>query len=80
MRNVPNHHEIEIFIKEILKNRNAYLRKKYTKIDPDLPLDPQLNMIKHLKDMNVISDDEFDELKTIIIKSGYDQQPIGFSN
>lgn len=59
----PNETELNKFLEELKNNSFSYLRKTYAVVDSDLPIDSQLEMINALKKRNIISSEEFEELK-----------------
>lgn len=78
--NKPDSEEVTIFINDLIDLRKQFLKKKYTKIDVDLPIEPQLSSIKYLKDSKIISEDEFNHLKNKLVRNNNDyKRSLGFS-
>jgi len=79
-KKIPNEKDVNIFIDEIIKARNAYLRENYATIDENLDYESQLNNFKWLKSIKAISKEEYDkkysELKKTINPSDMN---IGFN-
>lgn len=79
-KKIPNEKAVSIFIDEIIKIRNSYLRENYATIDENLDYESQLNNFKWLKSIKAISKEEYDkkysELKKIINPSDMN---IGFT-
>ncbi len=61
--NSPSKEEMEDFIQEIIKRSRTVLLEKYTKIDPDLPEETQINNFYWLKQRGLISEEEYEDLK-----------------
>jgi len=78
-KNVPSENATNLFIEKIYSKRNEYLRENYLIIDGNLNYENQLNNLKWLKTMNVISKSEFEE-KYDELKRTYkpSQKSIGF--
>ena len=69
--------EVIIFADQIIASANTYLIDKYSKIDKDLPKEDQLNNLVFLRDRNLLSDKEFEDLKNLLF--GRDNQSnVGF--
>jgi len=62
-RNIPNEESVDQFLDELIQATKEYLREKYTKIDKDLAEDIQIENFKWLKDIEVITEQEYQELK-----------------
>jgi len=65
--NEKNREELGKFIQSIFKERDKYLKDKYTKIDMDFPKEENLYKIEWLKNQEIISEDEYNELKKTIL-------------
>ena len=76
---IPNQITVREFISSIETNRKEYLKAKYGKIDRDLPYEPQLQSFNWLKNTNVIDEEEFENLKTTLLRNSTEKK-IGFSN
>ncbi|MGB6150455.1 MAG: hypothetical protein WBG48_00565 [Pricia sp.] len=74
----PNHVKVEEFVNELGKRINQYLRSKYGVIDTDMPPEPQLANIQWLKEREVITPEEFENLKSKLIKGTKQNNPVGF--
>lgn len=79
-KKIPNEKAVNLFIDEIIKVRNSYLRENYATIDENLDYESQLNNFKWLKSIKAISKEEYDkkysELKKTINPSDMN---IGFT-
>ena len=79
-KKIPNEKTVTLFIDEIIKVRNSYLRENYATIDENLDYESQLNNFKWLKAIKAISKEEYDkkysELKKTINPSDMN---IGFN-
>lgn len=69
--NKPSKEKINDFIDNLINKRNTYLKSKYSKVDPDYPIDEQLYKIKWLLDEKLITDEEFQSLKIKLLKDKY---------
>lgn len=78
-RNRPSSEEHDSFISELSKRVALFLRTKYGKIDFDMPVEPQLVNFAWLKDRDVISQDEFDRLKSSLIGKSNSHNSVGFN-
>lgn len=78
-RNRPSSEEHDSFISELSKRVALFLRTKYGKIDFDMPVEPQLMNFAWLKDRDVISQDEFDRLKSSLIGKSNSHNSVGFN-
>jgi len=61
--NSPSQEEMEAFIEEIISRSRKILLEKYSKIDPDLPEDIQINNLYWLKERGLISEEKYEDLK-----------------
>jgi heme/copper-type cytochrome/quinol oxidase subunit 4 len=78
-RDKPNNEAVDAFVKEVIDNCNEYLRMKYAKVDPDLPVEPQLNSLTWMKNRNLITDEEFEQFKsTLLRRKSPDKPDVGF--
>ncbi|HET6555904.1 MAG TPA: hypothetical protein VFG54_01230 [Prolixibacteraceae bacterium] len=68
---IPFNNKNELKVREfadlIIEKTKEFLINKYAKVDKDLPKDTQLENIISLKDRHLITDDEFDRLKNILL-------------
>ncbi len=78
-RNKPNDKEVDAFVQTTIETANKYLKQKYGKIDRLLPIEPQLNSILWLKNKNIITETEFDELKTRLVGEENAKNGFGFN-
>jgi hypothetical protein len=62
-QNSPTYVEAIDFVNELIKRSRKLLLHKYGKIDPDLPEETMMNQLNWLKNRNVISEQQFDQLK-----------------
>jgi hypothetical protein len=60
---IPDTKTVEKYIDEVIKNSSRYILFKYGKIDADLPEDTQMNILYWLKNRELISDYEYEDLK-----------------
>ncbi|WP_131811095.1 hypothetical protein [Aequorivita soesokkakensis] len=76
----PNQIEFDAFLSELTSSINSYLKLKYGTIDLDMPLEPQLMGLSWLKDREIITPAEFENLKKELINNGREHSAIGFHN
>jgi hypothetical protein len=62
-----NKDEVIIFAEKLIDSANNYLLSKYTKIDRDLPIDNQIQMLIVLRDKELLSEDKFEQLKNQLL-------------
>ena len=74
----PNEEKVAAFVDELGKRINHYLLSKYGTIDTDLPSEPQLLNLQWLKEREVLSAEEFENLKSKLIKGAKHENPVGF--
>lgn len=77
--NNRNKDHVVDFADEIIRNSNQYLLRKYGKVDPAFPIEPQLNSIQFLRDREIITDEEFESLKSQLL-GRTNKATIGFSS
>ena len=79
-KTIPNAKETDKFIESLIESRNQYLKENYAVIDENLGYEGQLNNLRWLKSLDVLSKDEFnqkyDHLKQTVKP---DKSDIGFS-
>lgn len=75
--NKPNAKILNEFIDSLFLKRKEHLKKRYAKIDVDLPPEQQLYRINWLKEDEIIDETEYKELKTLIIE-GKKSSSFGF--
>ena len=63
LKNRPNEVQVLIFIEELQSRIKTFLKWKYGNIDPDLSFDLQVKNYRWLRNQEVISDDEYDQLR-----------------
>lgn len=61
--NRRNNGEVLEFSNKIIEASNTFLLNKYGKIDRALPVEGQLNNLNFLRDRNIISKEEYENLK-----------------
>lgn len=66
-RNIPNSNTVEKFIENIFAKRKEYYINKITKIDGDYNLEELFQRYRWLHDNDIISDQEYQELKNKLI-------------
>lgn len=59
----PNEKEVLEFLKTLKARTFAFLKDKYAFIDPDLPIEKQIENFNFLKERNVITKNEYEALK-----------------
>lgn len=59
----PSEEALEEFLKTLKTKTFTYLKEKYAVIDIDLPVEKQIENLNFLKDRNVITEKEYEELK-----------------
>ena len=65
--NKENEQEVRAFADRIIEKTKEFLVSKYAKVDKDLPRDSQLENIISLKDRSIITEQEFERLKNILV-------------
>ena len=68
----PSTEEVSAFINEIIRLSKQQLLKKYAKIDPELPEETMFNQLNWLKNRDLITEEEYNDLK-----NEYKTQQIG---
>ncbi len=61
--NSPSKKEMDEFVEEIILRSRKVLLEKYSKIDPDLPEETQINNLYWLKERGLISEEKYEDLK-----------------
>lgn len=59
----PSSEEVNVFINEIIRLSKHLLLNKYAKIDPELPEETMLNQFNWLKNRDLITNEEYNDLK-----------------
>jgi hypothetical protein len=59
----PSEEVLEEFLETLKTKTFTYLKEKYAVIDIDLPVEKQIENLNFLKDRNVITEKEYEELK-----------------
>ena len=59
----PNEEVMSVFLETLKSKTFAYLKEKYAVIDIDLPVEKQIENLNFLKERNVITEKEYEELK-----------------
>ncbi len=65
--NKRNKQELLNFSNKIIEASNSFLLNKYGKIDKVLPLEAQLNNLNFLRDRDIITDKEYENLKNQLL-------------
>jgi len=74
-----NKQDVVNFSNKIIEASDKYLLNKYTKIDRDLPIEPQLQHLNFLLDREIISESQFELFKNQLLgRNG--KSTIGFAN
>lgn len=60
----PSDREVSLFINEIIRLSKQQLLRKYSKIDPEVPEEAMYNQLNWLKNRDLITEEEYNELKT----------------
>jgi len=63
LRDRPSEKQVELFVEKLIESAKTYLKKKYTRIDKDLSEEIQLNNFYWLKNIEIITDEEYELLK-----------------
>ena len=63
LRDCPSQQIVEKFIDELIQKTRKLLIEKYSRIDPDLPEDTQMNQLNWLKNKDLISEETYEQLK-----------------
>ena len=61
-KNTPTKEKIDSFVSEIFKRRNAYLKKRYEKVNSNLNYNFQYAMFYNLLELEIIDIKKFDQL------------------
>lgn len=78
-KKIPNKTTADMFIEELMKSRNDFLKENYAVVDENLSYESQLNNFKWLKSINAISKEEFDQKYAELKQSVKPKTPnIGF--
>ncbi len=62
-RDIPDADSVDEFVDELISKTKIFLRKKYAKVDKDLNQEMQIANFDWLKNIGVISEQEFESLK-----------------
>jgi hypothetical protein len=65
--NRRNKQEVVDFSERIIDASNYYLRRKYSKIDRALPIEPQVEHLQFLLNRDIINEDRFETLKNQLL-------------
>ncbi|UAB75609.1 hypothetical protein [Mesoflavibacter sp. SCSIO 43206] len=79
-RSKPSENDVDDFISKLSEKINKSLKDKYGKLDLGMPTEQQLMNISWLKEREVISELEFEQLKTQLTSLRKDQNKIGFKD
>lgn len=77
-KDTPTRKELNNFIKQILENRNKYLEKNYSKVNPNLNYEFQYEMFLHLNMLEIIDSEQLDQLM-LELNNTFSERFIGFS-
>ncbi len=77
-RSKPDKKEVDNFVEKLTENINIYLKNKYGIIDLDMPVELQLMNINLLLERKVITESEFEKLKSELKGVNPKQSKIGF--
>ena len=66
------------FANQIINSGNSYLLNKYSKIDKDLPIDSQIYNLEFLRNKEIITEEQFENLKNQLL-GRENKSSIGFS-
>lgn len=72
-----NKQQVVGFADEIIEASDKYLLNKYTRIDPALPIEPQLQNIQFLRNRESIAEDDYESLKNELLGRS-NKSSIGF--
>lgn len=61
LKKSPNENTVNEFISELFNERDKFLREQYLSLDPNLSYETQLNDLKWLRNIEVISNQEFNK-------------------
>jgi hypothetical protein len=59
----PSRKEVDLFTDEIIRRSKMVLLRKYGEIDPDLPEETVMNQLNWLKNMDLIDEEQYLDLK-----------------
>lgn len=59
----PSKKEMEVFIEELIRQSRKVILRKYSKVDPDLPENIQIQNFYWLKERGLISEKDYEDLK-----------------
>lgn len=74
-----NKNEVNEFAIEIITAANAFLLSKYSKVDKDLAIEPQLDQIQFLRNREIITEQQYGTLKNQLL-GRENKSSIGFKN
>lgn len=74
----PSKSAVQEFLNELENKVNTYIKAKYTRIDLDYPVGPQLDNLSWLRNRKAISEEEFMALKDKVLNRS--TKPIGFKS
>jgi hypothetical protein len=61
--NSPSEKEVRVFIDELRDRIKAKLKQQLTHFDPDMSFEEQLSHLRHLKNLEVIGQEEFEVIR-----------------
>jgi hypothetical protein len=66
------------FAETLIVEARAFVKKKYSVFDKKMPLEKQFDNLEYLKDRNLVTASEYDEIKNYLLGNG--KRSIGFNN
>ena len=72
-----NKQDVLSFADKIINSANNYILNKYSKIDKDLPIENQLAKLSFLQNKDLITDEQFEQLKSQLL-GRENKQSIGY--
>jgi len=76
----PNLACTEKFLDDLKLSINLFLKNKYGKIDKNLPIDTQLSNLMWLRDRDILTEEEFENLRFKLTGNEIMNNTIGFKN
>ncbi|EAS19868.1 hypothetical protein BBFL7_02268 [Flavobacteria bacterium BBFL7] len=77
-KNIPDEKTVDNFLTILKESINHFLKEKYAKVDIDLPKEQQFNAYNYLRERDIISEDEYQDLKKKLKSGKEDFKSIGF--
>ncbi len=76
----PSRIEVEEFLTELKNETSKFLKDRYATIDRDLPIDNQLQNLSWLKNRKILTETEYEELKSKLTGNRNEIKGFGNSN